>query len=169
MLASAHDIIGVPVTLGAAGVAGRLHLQQPCTAGKLSHNVPATLKPNALACCAAAVSDVDRTFHRHLLFWFGDFVCHCGGRQVETLVGEVAQALPNAAKAAQAAQAGGDAPGRGELPSFREMRQLLLAQGGPQNLSSQVGRRPDPACIAQPAQTLLHNFTRPASSAITAR
>ena len=62
------------------------------------------------------------------------------GCQVETLVGEVAQALPNAAKAAQAAPAGGGAPGPADLPSFREMRQLLLAQGGPQNLSSQVGQ-----------------------------
>lgn len=58
--------------------------------------------------------------------------------QVESLVGEVAQALPQAAKAAQAAPAGGGTPGRAELPSFREMRELLLAQGGPRNLSSQV-------------------------------
>ena len=76
-------------------------------------------------------------------------MCHSGGRQVETLVGEVAQALPNAAKAAQAAQAGGDAPERGELPSFREMRQLLLAQGGPQNLSSQVCQRGERRKVAR--------------------
>lgn len=58
--------------------------------------------------------------------------------QVESLVGEVAQALPQAAKAAQLAPAGGSTPGRAELPSFREMRELLLTQGGPRNLSSQV-------------------------------
>jgi len=85
--------------------------------------------------------------------------------QVETLVGEVAQALPSAAKAAQAAPAGGDAPGRGELPSFREMRQLLLAQGGPQNLSSQVGRRADPACISITSADIVAQLHPAASSA----
>ena len=67
---------------------------------------------------------------------------------METLVGEVAEALPSAAKAAQAAPAAGT-PGRvDELPSFREMRQLLLAQGGPQNLSAQVGLHNGPECMS---------------------